>query len=625
VWENTPFHRRLADYSLGKTGLRALSYDGPAPGLTRSHDHDPSGVKEFLTMRSNMNTSELVSLRNWGPPPALPARCEHEAVVDCGWGRLLFGQTFQSPERLAAALRDETSGERDVALYIRDPQVVLAQSPQDLFIDPSLTFRLALDVALQEDRIPGIRIERVYSGDALQDVNRIYLARQMVPLRDGFFEQVDGCEDLQFLVARNEEDGRIIGCVSGVDHRLAFSDVDNGSSLWALAVDPQCAQPGVGRALVLALARRFQQAGRAFMDLSVMHDNEQAISLYRSMGFQQVPVYCIKRKNAINEPLFTGQRPDEALGPYASIITEEACRRGILVEIVDAEAGMFRLSLGGRVINCRESLTDATSAVALTRCDNKALTHRLLSQAGLCVPAQSEVSSTDEALDFLRNYERIVIKPARGEQGNAVAVDLRDTDDVIAAYELAASTGDTVLAEEFRAGMDLRIVVINNEVVAAALRLPAAIIGTGRHSVRELISRQSRRRRAATDGESEIPIGEETLRCLSEAGLTLSDVPEVGQEIVVRKTANLHTGGTLQDVTKQLHPRLEAAALKAARALEIPVVGLDLIITAPESPRYVIIEANERPGLANHEPQPTAERLLDFLFPATASYGEATV
>jgi hypothetical protein len=36
-------------------------------------------------------------------------------------------------------------------------------------------------------------------------------------------------------------------------------------------------------------------------------------------------------------------------------------------------------------------------------------------------------------------------------------------------------------------------------------------------------------------------------------------------------------------------------------------------------PDYVIIEANERPGLANHEPQPTAERFVDLLFPQTAS------
>lgn len=55
--------------------------------------------------------------------------------------------------------------------------------------------------------------------------------------------------------------------------------------------------------------------------------------------------------------------------------------------------------------------------------------------------------------------------------------------------------------------------------------------------------------------------------------------------------------------------------MRAARALDIPVVGLDLMVKAADQPDYVFIEANERVGLANHEPQPTAERFVDLLFP----------
>jgi hypothetical protein len=36
-----------------------------------------------------------------------------------------------------------------------------------------------------------------------------------------------------------------------------------------------------------------------------------------------------------------------------------------------------------------------------------------------------------------------------------------------------------------------------------------------------------------------------------------------------------------------------------------------------ERDEYVFIEANERPGLANHEPQPTVQRFVDLLFPQT--------
>jgi D-alanine-D-alanine ligase-like ATP-grasp enzyme len=71
-------------------------------------------------------------------------------------------------------------------------------------------------------------------------------------------------------------------------------------------------------------------------------------------------------------------------------------------------------------------------------------------------------------------------------------------------------------------------------------------------------------------------------------------------------------------VTPLLHPALRDAAEAAARALRFPVVGLEFLVPSPEQPEYVIIEANERPGLANHEPQPTAQRFVDLLFPFTA-------
>ena len=112
---------------------------------------------------------------------------------------------------------------------------------------------------------------------------------------------------------------------------------------------------------------------------------------------------------------------------------------------------------------------------------------------------------------------------------------------------------------------------------------------------------------------------EETQRCISDAGFDYDSVLPRGERLAVRRTANLHTGGTLDDVTDQLHPELIDAAVRAARALDIPVVGLDLLVPAADQPEYVFIEANERVGLANHHPQPTAERFVDLLFPL--SYG----
>jgi D-alanine-D-alanine ligase-like ATP-grasp enzyme len=110
-------------------------------------------------------------------------------------------------------------------------------------------------------------------------------------------------------------------------------------------------------------------------------------------------------------------------------------------------------------------------------------------------------------------------------------------------------------------------------------------------------------------------VDDSTIAVLSRQGLTLSSVPAGGHRIEVCSTANLHTGGTIHDVTERLHPALADAAVIASRALDIPVTGLDLLVPDVSGTEYVMIEANERPGLANHEPQPTAEAFIDLLFP----------
>lgn len=541
------------------------------------------------------------------------------ASIQCGWGRLIFAHTFANHDDLAKTLMDEKLGQRDIALYLREPHVALSKAPQELFLDPSHTYRLWLDRYRVGRRPRGIRIRRLSQRSDVEEMNRIYAARRMVPCDPDIVWSHRDSRAISYLVAEDEVTGELIGTVTGVDHPHAFDDPEGGSSLWCLAVDPQAAQPGVGRALVRHLAEHFMARGRAFMDLSVLHDNTEAIALYEQLGFQRIPVFCLKRKNPINEPLFIAPSPDAALNPYATIIVREARRRGITVNVLDAEAGYFELGFGGRTIVCRESLSELTSAVAMSRCDDKRVTLRILANAGLRVPEQVMAQTPRENGVFLRKHKRVVVKPAHGEQGKGISVDVRSPEELQKAIDTARCVDSDVLLEQFVEGQDLRIIVINDAVVAAAVRRPPVVTGTGKHTVRELIEKLSRRRAAATGGESKIPIDGETERCVRTAGLGLDDVPSMGAQVTVRKAANLHTGGTIHDVTAALNPALAEAAVKAARALQIPVVGFDFLVPEVEGEEYVIIEANERPGLANHEPQPTAERFVDLLFPQTAT------
>lgn len=540
-------------------------------------------------------------------------------AVHCGWGRLLIGHTYPDPSELADALLEEAPGERDIALYVAAPQQVLAHAPQQLFLDPSDTLRLWFTDYRPAQRVfRGFRIRRAQTEADWQAINSLYQTRAMLPVNAELLTPRHQGGPVYWL-AEDEDSGAVIGSVMGLNHSKAFDDPEHGCSLWCLAVDPHCSRPGVGEVLVRHLIEHFMSRELAYLDLSVMHDNRQAKRLYKKLGFRNLPTFAVKRKNGINQPLFLGPGPEAGLNPYARIIVDEAFRRGIEVQVDDAAAGLFSLSLGGRRVRCRESLSDLTSAVSMTLCQDKRLTQHALHNAGLHVPVQQLAGNADDNLAFLEEHGAVVVKPVDGEQGQGVAVNLTALEEISQAVEQARRFDSRVLLESYHPGFDLRIVVIGHEVVAAAIRHPAQVIGDGKHSVKALIEAQSRRRQAATGGESRIPLDEETERTVRAAGLQYSDILPAGQRLAVRRAANLHTGGTLEDVTERLHPILADAAVRAARALDIPVVGLDLMVRDAEQPDYVIIEANERVGLANHEPQPTAERFVDLLFPHSRS------
>lgn len=548
-----------------------------------------------------------------------------DVVIEMGWGRLIFGQTFADPAKLAEVLRHEGPGRRDICMYAREPHVLVSMAPAELFIDPSHTYRLRFGDDDRDKAPTGFTVRTLESADDADEMNRVYVRCGMVPgpvevLWQNHLNQAA----VDYLVAVRDDDGSVLGTVTGVDHKRLFSDPENGSSLWTLAVDPTTSLPGVGAALTRALAAIYRDRGRAYMDLSVSHDNAAAISLYEKLGFHRVPVMAVKRKNAINEPLFT-HPPEtvEDLNPYARIIADEAMRRGIWVEVLDAEAGEMRLSHGGRSVITRESLSEFTSAVAMARCDDKRLTRRLVAESGIAVPKGRLATFDEHDHEFLAEVGDVVVKPTRGEQGKGITVGVSSAEELDAALARAREEHPHVLIEQRAEGDDLRLVVIDGKVVAAALRKPAEVVGTGHHTVRELIEAQSRRRAAATGGESRIPIDAVTESTVTEAGWSFDDVLPEGQRLRVRRTANLHQGGTIHDVTAKVHPHLCDVAVRAAHAIGIPVTGIDLLVPDVTEPEYVFIEANERPGLANHEPQPTAKAFVDFLFPGSPALPQA--
>jgi D-alanine-D-alanine ligase-like ATP-grasp enzyme len=321
----------------------------------------------------------------------------------------------------------------------------------------------------------------------------------------------------------------------------------------------------------------------------------------------------------------------EGLSTSSKLIIGEAKRRGIEVRILDPRRGKFTLRRAGITYICTGVITGLLTPEIEALCEDKKKTTEFLKSKGTAVPRQHVFQGDFQAaLEFMHECQSVVVKPSRGDGGDGISVKVSTEEDLKSAIEYAnaevkkkarkSSTGEggTVLIEEFKSGNDLRLLVINYQLAAAAIRKPAEVTGHDGLTVGELIKEYSDKRAELTSGESRIPLDEETERCLKNQQLKYDDVLEQGRTIRVRENANVHTGGTIEDVTEKLHPALKIAAETIAKEMQIPVVGLDFIVNSPGNGEYVVIEANESPGLGNHDPQPVAQRFIDMLFPFTA-------
>jgi hypothetical protein len=95
--------------------------------------------------RTSVTSAPAITSRSWKRPSQHQLRgMASEVVLDLAWGRLVFGQTFDDLRGIVDALRAEESGRRDICIYPRDPHVLVGLAPDELFIDPSYTYRLDL-------------------------------------------------------------------------------------------------------------------------------------------------------------------------------------------------------------------------------------------------------------------------------------------------------------------------------------------------------------------------------------------------------------------------------------------------------------------------------------------------
>ncbi|CAA7387041.1 cyanophycin synthetase [Chryseobacterium fistulae] len=329
---------------------------------------------------------------------------------------------------------------------------------------------------------------------------------------------------------------------------------------------------------------------------------------------------CIKKLKEIRESV--------RLGPSTGSIVEEAVSRKIPWIRLGTNS-LVQLGYGVNQQRFQATITGKTSSIAVDIACNKGLTKRMLHDAAIPVPIGDLITDEiglENAINKI-NYP-IVIKPLDGNHGKGSSININNWEAAKIGLEYAQQYSKKVIVEKYITGYDFRVLVINNKMVAAARRVPAHIVGDGQLTIQQLINKENQDPRRGYGHENvltEIEVDKDTLELLEKLQYNLETIPQKGEVVYLKSTANLSTGGTSIDVTDMIHPENITMAERISKIIGLDVCGIDIMaenLTQPlKESGGAIIEVNAAPGFRMHLapseglPRNVAAPVVDMLYP----------
>ncbi len=321
-------------------------------------------------------------------------------------------------------------------------------------------------------------------------------------------------------------------------------------------------------------------------------------------------------------------REDTRLGPSTGCIVDEAAKRGIPYIRLNKRS-LVQLGYGVHQKRIRATIASTTGNIAVDIACDKEETKNLLDAAEIPVP-KGDVIRTEQGLkDVIDKIGYpIVIKPIDGNHGKGNTTNITNWEQATKALAAAKEYGRSVIVEKYITGFDFRILVINYKFICAALRTPAAVIGDGKNTIQYLIDEVNKDPRRGYGHEkvlTQITVDQFTQKMLDDLGYTIQTVPKKGEQVLLKPTANLSTGGTSTDVTDEVHPANIIMCERIAKIIGLDICGIDIMVDNLRSPIKelggAILEVNAAPGFRMHIdpsiglPRNVAEPVVDMLFP----------
>ena len=302
----------------------------------------------------------------------------------------------------------------------------------------------------------------------------------------------------------------------------------------------------------------------------------------------------------------------EDLELSTQLLLREAVKRGVSFEILDQKENFVRFRKDGNTQYVKQatktSLDNYSSILAM---ENKLVTKKILSEHKIRVPKGTEYTSADVAkADFLVHQGKpVVIKPNQTNFGLGITILKENVDEQTyqRAIEIAFEFDSTILIEEFISGKEFRFFVIGDEVVGILHRVPANVTGDGIRTIRELVELKNQdplRGKGYRTPLEKIRLEEAEAMFLKQQNKDFSTIPASGEIVYLRENSNISTGGDSIDFTDDIPDSYKQIAVRAAKALNVVITGLDMIIpdvsAEATSDNYAIIELNFNPAIHIH-------------------------
>lgn len=343
-------------------------------------------------------------------------------------------------------------------------------------------------------------------------------------------------------------------------------------------------------------------------------------------------------------PHLTDSIPDSvkgySMGFYS--IALEGWRRGLSLKFINENRVksevLFELSSDTKAHKFVVSRGDLISRETMRICRNKIETKKYLQAANVSTPDGKRFEEKINDSEII-NYGKqkgfpLVVKPTDGTGGKGVIAGINNEDELVKALKYVRNDlgYKDVIVEEYFKGEDFRAYVVGNEVVAVTKRIPANIIGDGKHTVKELIDKKNYlRKQSPILRSSLIKLDKELYQMLKQQGYKLDSIPAKDKVVYLKSKNNISAGGDPVDITDEVSDEIKKVAIEGVKAIpNLPHAGVDLLVDLKNNSAS-IIEINTQANIRTHlfpmsgTARDVPKKIIDYYFPETKDIEKNTL